>query len=161
METDALELPACVPSGGPLLIALIGLSLAPRPPLDGHAVHDTLICIDSALSLQSDLPIGRVLIRAVYYSGLTQAECGGGLDGYAIGLFDGAQAGGYPRLAGGDGLAVAPAAGALGQALAELLYLADVGFSLVGVHEDGGIGGGGIQDDPNGLALGGLGRPGR
>ena len=40
------------------------------------------------------------------------------------------------RLAGGDGLAVAPAVGA-GQALAETLGLADVGLALVGVRGNG------------------------
>jgi hypothetical protein len=60
-------------------------------------------------------------------------------------VLDGAQADGDAGLAGGDGLAVAPAVGALGQALAELLDLADVGFALVGMGgdgEDGGVCGG-------------------
>jgi hypothetical protein len=59
------------------------------------------------------------------------------LDGHAVGLFDGAQPGGDSGLAGGDGLAVAAAVGAFGQALAELLDLAEVGFSFVGVGGDG------------------------
>ena len=61
------------------------------------------------------------------------------------------------RIASGDGLAVAPSVGALGQALADLLDLPDVGFPLVGVSgdgEDSGIGGGGIQDEADRLALG-------
>jgi hypothetical protein len=56
-----------------------------------------------------------------------------------VGTFDGAQSGGDPRLAGGDGLAVAAAEGAFGKALTELLDLADVGFSLVGVRRDANI----------------------
>ena len=48
---------------------------------------------------------------------------------HPVGAFDGPQPSGDPRLAGGDGLAVAAAVGAFGQALAELLDLADVGFS--------------------------------
>jgi hypothetical protein len=48
-------------------------------------------------------------------------------------VFDGAQAGGYPGFAGGDGLAVALAVGAFGQVAAEAFDFADVGFSLVGV----------------------------
>jgi hypothetical protein len=59
-------------------------------------------------------------------------------------MFDGAAAGGYPRLAGGDGLAVAPAVGAFGQALAVAFYFADVGFAFVGMGGagvDGGAGG--------------------
>jgi len=62
---------------------------------------------------------------------------------------DGAQAGGDPRLAGGDGLAVAPAVRALGQAAAGPLDLAEVGFSLVGVRgdgEQGDVGGGGYLE---------------
>ena len=46
---------------------------------------------------------------------------------------------------------------ALGQALAELLDLADVGLALVGVRGDGedrGVGGGGVQDEADGLAVG-------
>jgi len=70
-------------------------------------------------------------------------------------VLDGAQPAGDPGFAGGDGLAVAPAVGAFGQALAELLDLADVGFSVVGVRGDGedrGVGGGGVQDEADRLA---------
>jgi hypothetical protein len=59
------------------------------------------------------------------------------LDGHPVGALDGPQPFGDSPLAGGDGRAVAPAVGALGQALAEPLDLADVGFSLVGVRGEG------------------------
>jgi len=68
-----------------------------------------------------------------------------------------AQAGGYPGLAGGDGLAVALAVGAFKQVAAESFDFADVGFLLVGVRgdgEEGGVGGGGIQDEADRLAVG-------
>ena len=55
----------------------------------------------------------------------------------AVGLFDGAQPGGYAGLAGGDGLAVASAAGTFGQVLAGPFDFADVGFAFVGVGSDG------------------------
>ena len=54
---------------------------------------------------------------AAHCSGLW-FQHGVALDCYAVGVFDGSQAGGYPGLAGGDGLAVAAAVGAFGQALA-------------------------------------------
>jgi hypothetical protein len=66
----------------------------------------------------------------------------------AVGLFDGAQPGGYAGLAGGDGLAVASAVGAFGQVLAGPFDFADVGFAFVGV------GGGGEQGDVRGGRLG-------
>ena len=59
------------------------------------------------------------------------------LDGRAVGVLNGAEPGGDPGLAGGDGLAVAPAVQLLGEALAELLDFADVGLALVGVGGDG------------------------
>jgi hypothetical protein len=107
--------------------------------------------------LELDLPVSRMPRRTTCSIGLGRPGHGTALDGDAVGLFDGAQAGGYPGFAGGDGLAVASAVGAFGQALAELLDFADVGFSLVGVRgngEHGGIGGGGIQDEADRLALG-------
>jgi hypothetical protein len=55
----------------------------------------------------------------------------------AVGLFDGAQPGGYAGLAGGDGLAVSSAVGAFGQVLAGPFDFADVGFAFVGVGSDG------------------------
>src|ERR1022692_2933968 len=78
-------------------------------------------------------------------------------EGGAVGVLDGAQAGGDAGFAGGDGLAVAAAVGAFGQAVADVLDFADVGFAFVGVRgdgEQGGVGGGGVQDEADGLALG-------
>ena len=79
------------------------------------------------------------------------------LDGHAVGVLNGAETGGYPGLAGGDGLAVTAAVGAFGEVLAESFYFADVGFAFVGVGGDGedrGAGGGGVQDKGDGLAFG-------
>jgi len=79
------------------------------------------------------------------------------LDCAAVGVFDGAQPGRDVGLAGGDGLAVAPTVGTFGQVLAGSLDLTDVGFSVVGVGGDGehgDVGGGGVQDDADGLRLG-------
>jgi hypothetical protein len=69
--------------------------------------------------------------------GLGRRERFVALDCCPVGLLDGAEPGGDPRLAGGDGLAVASAVGALGQVLAEPLDLADVGLSLVRMSGDG------------------------
>jgi hypothetical protein len=57
-------------------------------------------------------------------------------DGHAVGLFDGAQAGGYPGLAGRDGLAVTLAVGTYGQALAEAFCYTNMGLTFVGVRRD-------------------------
>ena len=51
-------------------------------------------------------------------------------------------------------MAVASAVGVFGQALAVPLDLADVGLSLVGMGGDGEQGGGGVQDEADGLAVG-------
>ena len=59
------------------------------------------------------------------------------LDRRPVGVLDGPQPSGDPCLAGGDGLAVAPAVGAFGQGLRVPLDLAEVGFALVGVRGDG------------------------
>ena len=79
-------------------------------------------------------------------------------DGCAVGVLDGAQAGGYTGLAGGDGLAVAAAVGVFGQgSLGVASDFADVGFAFVGVGGDGkdrGAGGGGIENKGDGLAFG-------
>ena len=75
----------------------------------------------------------------------------------AVGLLDGAQAGGDAGFAGGDGLAVAAAVGVFGQGLAVAFDFADVGFAFVGVGgdgEQGDVGGGGVQDEADGLGLG-------
>ena len=69
-------------------------------------------------------------------SGLSRHVHAVALDGRAVGVLDGAQPGRDPGLAGGDGLAVAPAVGAFGQALAELLDFADVGVAFAGVRGD-------------------------
>ena len=92
--------------------------------------------------------------RATYSAELGRREYRVAFDGHAVGVLDGAQAGGYPGFAGGDGLAVAAAVGAFGQALAELFYFADVGFAFVGVGGDGDAGGGGLEDEGDGLAFG-------
>jgi hypothetical protein len=89
-----------------------------------------------------------------FFCGLKRCERGVALEGHAIGVLDGAEAGGYSGFAGGDGLAVASAVGAFRQALAELLDFADVGLAFVGVLGDGGGGGGGVQDEADGLGLG-------
>ena len=56
------------------------------------------------------------------------------LGGGAVGLLDGSQPDRDPGLAGGDGLAVAAAVGALGQAAAGPLDLADVGLYITYVR---------------------------
>ena len=89
--------------------------------------------------------------------GLGRRERGVALDRCPVGLLDGSQPGGYPGLAGGDGLAVAAAVGAFGQVLAGPFDLADVGFAFVGVRgdgEQGDVGGGGVQDEADRLGLG-------
>ena len=65
-----------------------------------------------------DLPIGCTFGRTPRCSGgLRRAKDGVAFDGHAVGVLRGAQAGGYPGFAGGDGLAVAAAIGAFGQGL--------------------------------------------
>jgi hypothetical protein len=89
--------------------------------------------------------------------GLGQPGHSVALDGHPVGVLDGSEPGGYSRLAGGDGMAVAAAVGAYGQGLAVALYFADVGFSFIGVGgngEDGGAGGGGVEDEGDGLGFG-------
>ncbi len=88
--------------------------------------------------------------------GLRQRVCGVAVDGGAVGLLDGSQPGGDPGFAGGDGLAVAAAVGAFGQAVAEAFDLADAGLSLVGVGgdgEQGDGGGGGVQNEADHLGV--------
>jgi hypothetical protein len=78
---------------------------------------------------------------------LRWCECGVTLDRDTVGVLDGAEAGGYAGLAGGDGLAVALAVGVFGEGLGVALDFADVGFAFVGVGcdgEDDGAGGGGV-----------------
>ena len=98
-----------------------------------------------------------MLRRTACSGGLGRPEHGVAVDGHAVGVLDGAEPGGDPGLAGGDGLAVAAAVGAFGQALAEAFYFAEVGFAFVGVRgdgEDGDAGGGGVEDEGDGLAVG-------
>ena len=107
--------------------------------------------------LQFHLPVGRMIRRAERSGWCRGPECDIVVDGRPVGPLDGREPGGHARFAGGDGLAVALAVGAFGQALAESLDLADMGLALVGVRGDGehdGAGGGGIQDEADGLALG-------
>ena len=97
---------------------------------------------------------------------LSGTACSGGLrlrepgitfDGRAVGVLDGAQAGGDAGLAGGDGLAVASAVGVFGQGLAVALDFADVGFSFVGVGGDGEdrcAGSGSVQNQGDRLGFG-------
>ena len=54
-----------------------------------------------------------MLRRAERSGGLGRPECDIAFDGHPIRPLDGAEAGGYPGLAGGDGLAVAAAVGAI------------------------------------------------
>ena len=109
--------------------------------------------------LQFYLSVGRTIrIFACCGDGSRVDGVGGvAFDGHAVGVLDGAEPGGYPGLAGGDGLAVAAAVGAFGQGLAEAFDFADVGFAFVGVRgdgEDGDAGGGGVEDEADGLAVG-------
>ena len=79
------------------------------------------------------------------------------LDGCAVGVLDGSQPIRDPGLAGGDGLAVASAVGAFGEVLAGAFDFAEVGFAFVGVGgdgEQGDVGGGGVQDEADRLAVG-------
>jgi hypothetical protein len=104
-----------------------------------------------------DLLVCRVVRDAQCSGGFDRAGRGVVLGGGAVGLLDGAQPGGDAGLAGGDGLAVALAVGAVGQVLAESLDLADVGFPLAGVRGDGvdrDLGGGGVEDEADRLAAG-------
>jgi hypothetical protein len=78
------------------------------------------------------------------------------LDRCPAGLPDGPQPGGGPRLAVGDGLAVASAIGTLGQVLAEPLDFANNGLPLVSVSSDGvdgNVGSGGVEDEGDRLAF--------
>ena len=98
-----------------------------------------------------------MLRRTACSGGLGRPEHGVALDGHAVGVLDGAQAGGYPGFAGGDGLAVAAAVGVFGEGLAVALDFADVGFAFVGVGGDGehdGVGRGGVEDEGDGLGFG-------
>jgi hypothetical protein len=74
-----------------------------------------------------------------------------------VSVLNGAQPGSYAGFAGGDGLAVAPAVGAFGQADAEAFDLTNVSFALISVRgegEHGDAGGGDVQDEGHGPGLG-------
>ena len=66
----------------------------------------------------------------MFWCRLGRPEHGVALDGYPVGVLDGAEAGGYPGFAGGDGLAVAAAVGAFGQALAVVVRLRGCGLRV-------------------------------
>jgi hypothetical protein len=59
--------------------------------------------------LQLHFPIGRMLRRAERSGGLRGPEFDVAVGGHPVGSLDGPEPGGHARLAGGDGLAVAPA----------------------------------------------------
>ena len=105
---------------------------------------------------QLDLPVGGGLGRAAWPGGLGEAEHRVALDGRAVGVFDGPQAGGDPGLAGSDGVAVLPTVGPFRQGLAKSFYFADVGFAFGGVRSDGehdGIRRGRVEDKADRLAF--------
>ena len=145
-----------IPAGDPVQDSPLPGTYSPngRGPVPGRRqLGPTAV---SSLS-QLDLSVGRRLRRTTCPRGLGRPEHSVAFDGHAVGVLDGAEAGGYPGFAGGDGLAVAAAVGAFGQGLAVALDFADVGFAFVGVGgdgEDGGAGGGGVQDEGDGLAFG-------
>ena len=113
--------------------------------------------IGSAFLLQLNLLIVFVATGAAWAGGLKRPEHRVAFDGHAVGVLDGAKAGGYLGLAGGDGLAVAVTVGAFGEGLAVALDFTDVGFAFVGVGGDGehdGVRRGGIEDKGDGLGFG-------
>jgi hypothetical protein len=107
--------------------------------------------------VQLDLPVSHILGRATCRVRLRRPVRGVAFGSRAVRLLDSSQPGGDAHLAGGDGLAVAPAVGAYRQVLAEALDLTNVGFALVGVGGDGEDGedgdvGGGTKDEADRLA---------
>jgi hypothetical protein len=113
------------------------------------------VAVARAVLVQFEFRVGGPLSSAGRPGGRGQARRGVAFDRHAEGVLDRAEPGCYPLLAGGDGLAVSPAVGALWHGLAEPFYLADVGFSLVGVSGHGEHGdAGGVQDQGDCLALG-------
>ena len=87
--------------------------------------------------LQLDLPVGRRFRRGNRPDRLRPLDDGVALARDSVCVLNGAQAGGYSRFAGCNGLAVAPTLGAFGHGLAIALDLANVGFAFVGVSGDG------------------------
>jgi hypothetical protein len=65
--------------------------------------------------LRLNLSIDGMLRRMTFYRGLARHEYDVALARHSVGALDGPQSGGHPRFAGGDGLAVLSAIGALGQ----------------------------------------------
>jgi hypothetical protein len=111
--------------------------------------------VDSAL-LELNFSISHVL-RTTRCKGLGWAERGIAFNGRAVGVLDGAEAGGDSGFAGGDSLAVALSVGVFGEGLGVALDFADVRFAFVGVGGDGehdGIGRGGVEDEGDGLGFG-------
>ena len=120
--------------------------------LGTRALRDKVVCTDMAL-FQLNLPFGHIFRCTACPGGFRGPEYSVAFDSYAVGLFDGAQPGRDPGLAGGDGLTVAPTVGAFGQVLAGPLDFADMGLSLGGVGGDGDVGGGVVQDEADRLGL--------
>jgi hypothetical protein len=121
-----------------------------------RTVHE-LVWVESGALLQLDFPVNRMISRPACCGVLRWPVHGVALDRYTVGVLDGAEPGGDPGFAGGDGLAVAAAVGAFGQVLAEAFDFADVGFALVGVSGDGehgGVSGGGVEDEADHLGFG-------
>src|SRR5208282_2419808 len=107
--------------------------------------------------LKLDLPVGLTLWRTECPGGLGRRVRGVALGRGAVGLLDGAQAGGDAGFAGGDGLPVAAAVGAFGQVVGVSLDFAEVGFAFVGVpgdREQGDVRGGGRADETDSMGLG-------
>ena len=126
--------------------------------MGGAWSSDSLDCRTRARALpRLDFPFSHMVKRTMCSGWLGRYECFVALDRRPVRLLDGPEPGGDPRFAGGDGLAVAAAVGALGQVLAGPLDLTEVGFSLVGVNGDGvhdDVGSGGVKNEANRLALG-------
>ena len=127
-------------------------SVTPYSAMLGDCGRDSLRAL-----ARLDLSVDHMLRRPTCCCRLNRLDDDVALVRCPVGLLDGPQPGGDPGLAGGDGLAVAPAVGVFGQVLAGPLDLAEVGFSLVGVGGDGvdgDVGSGGIEDEGNYLAFG-------
>lgn len=78
-----------------------------------------------------------MVCTAEYLGALGGAERGVAVERRAVGMLDRAQPCGEACFAGGNGLAVGPSPGTLGQGLAVLLDFAEVGFAVAGVGGDG------------------------
>ena len=112
--------------------------------------------LDNPGLLQLDFPSIRALGRGIC-SGFWWCGLGGAFGGGAVGVFDGAQAGGDAGFAGGDVLAVLLAVGVVGEGGGVALDFADVGFAVGGVGGDGvdgDAGGVGVQDERDSAGFG-------